>query len=179
MEERLVRISRTLSYALRHHPEKFGLTLDDEGWVPVQELLAALSTQSSERNVGFEDITAIIGKSEKKRFEVYNDMIRAYYGHSTPQKVARELAIPPAILFHGTTREAANAIKVEGLKPMKRQYVHLSDDEATARVVALRRTQRPVILRVDALRAHQQGIKFYYGNDMVWLADNIPPGFIL
>jgi putative RNA 2'-phosphotransferase len=67
---------------------------------------------------------------------------------------------------------------VEGLKPMQRQYVHLSAEEATARTVALRRTRHPVILRIDAFQAHQHGIKFYYGNDMVWLADNIPPEFI-
>jgi putative RNA 2'-phosphotransferase len=63
---------------------------------------------------------------------------------------------------------------------MKRQYVHLSAEEDTARTVALRRTSRPVILRINALQAQQQqNIKFYYGNDMVWLADHIPPGFIL
>jgi putative RNA 2'-phosphotransferase len=49
----------------------------------------------------------------------------------------------------------------------------------TARQVALRRTPHPVILQIAALQAHQQGIKFYLGNDMIWLADHIPPQFIL
>ncbi len=179
MEDRLVRLSRTMAYALRHHPENVGLTLDEEGWVPVEELLAALRQRSpSWHNVSVDDFVAIITQSDKKRYEMHAGMIRAYYGHSVPQKMTRELAIPPALLFHGTTQKAAHIIGKEGLKPMQRQYVHLSAEEATARMVALRKTAQPVILRVNALQASEQGIKFYYGNDMVWLADPIPPRFI-
>jgi putative RNA 2'-phosphotransferase len=119
-----------------------------------------------------------MAQSEKQRFEMHDDRIRAFYGHSITLKMQHELAIPPALLYHGTTPQAAKIIRVEGLKPMKRQYVHLSADEETARQVALRRTQRPVILHIDALAASQQGITFYLGNDKVWLADHIPPAFI-
>jgi putative RNA 2'-phosphotransferase len=178
MEERLKKLSRTMAYALRHHPESFGLTLDDQGWMPVDELLAALRQRSPWQRASVDDVAAVIAQSDKPRYEMRGGLIRAFYGHSIPQKMTRELATPPAMLFHGTTPEAARTIKVEGLKPMRRQYVHLSAEEATARVVALRRTIRPVILRVTALQAHQQGIKFYYGNDMIWLADPIPPRFI-
>jgi len=177
MDKRLVKISRTISYALRHHPDDFELVLDDEGWVSVPGLLTALGERNHEQTT-VEDIVAIMAQSDKQRFEMRDGMIRAYYGHSIPQKVLRELAIPPATLFHGTTQEAVKAIEVEGLKPMGRQYVHLSDEEATARTVALRRTSHPVILRINALQAHEHGIKFYYGNDMVWLADSIPADFI-
>ncbi len=44
MKEELVQLSRTMSYALRHHPESFGLVLDSEGWVPVDDLLASASS---------------------------------------------------------------------------------------------------------------------------------------
>ena len=143
MEERLVKISRTIAYALRHHPENFSLTLDDEGWVFVQDLLLAIRDHSSWKDINVDDIAAVIAQSSKQRFEMHDNMIRAYYGHSIPQKITREIATPPAILFHGTTQEAADKIKVAGLKPMKRQYVHLSADEATARAVALRRNSSP------------------------------------
>ncbi len=61
---------------------------------------------------------------------------------------------------------------------MKRQYVHLSEDQATARKVALRRTKRPVIFKVDAQRAYHEGLNFYLGNDQIWLADSIPPIYL-
>ena len=179
MEEKLVQLSRTMSYALRHHPESFGLTLDSEGWTPVDDLLAALREQQNTwRNVSIDDLSAVIKQSEKRRFEISDNRIRAYYGHSISEKVTKEMAVPPPVLFHGTTPEAANHIELEGLKPMKRQYVHLSADRETALQVARRRTRLPIILCISALEAHQQGVHFYLGNDMVWLADTIPPKFI-
>jgi putative RNA 2'-phosphotransferase len=179
MKPYLVQLSKTMAYALRHQPEQFGLTLDEEGWVAVDDLLAALRRHSSDwQDIQAEDFAEVMAQSDKQRYEMRDGKIRAYYGHSTTKKIAQEVTAPPVILFHGTTPQAAKAIRVEGLKPMKRQYVHLSADEATARQVALRRTQRPVLLRIAAQEAFQQGIKFYLGNDMVWLAEPIPPHFI-
>lgn len=180
MDENLIRLSKTISHALRHKPEDYGLVLDAEGWVPVEELLTALrKRRGSWRHVGVADLERINAESEKQRFEMRAGKIRAFYGHSTVEKIERQPIVPPATLYHGTTAQAAAAIRREGLKSMKRQYVHLSTDEKTARVVALRRTGQPVILRVAALRAHEQGINFYQGNEDIWLADPIPPEFIL
>ena len=179
MNERLIRLSKTISHALRHKPEEYGLQLDAEGWVPVETLLDALHRRRETwRQVRVADIEQIMDESEKQRFEMRNGKIRAFYGHSTADKIEKQPAIPPAFLYHGTTPQAAEAILREGLRSMKRQYVHLSTDEKTARLVALRRTSQPVILRVAALEAHQQGIHFYPGNEDIWLADPVPPAFI-
>jgi putative RNA 2'-phosphotransferase len=179
MEEDLVRLSKTISHALRHNPEGYGLRLDNEGWVPVEELLCALRQRHEAwRWVSVTDLDSMIAASERQRFELRAGKIRAFYGHSTVERVEKQSAIPPALLYHGTTPQAANAIQQEGLKPMKRQYVHLSTSEQTARVVALRRTTRPVLLHIIALEAHHQGILFYPGNQDIWLADAIPPPFL-
>ena len=179
MREDLIRLSRTVSHALRHKPEQYGLTLDDEGWVDVRDLLAALAARRREwLRLGEEDLRAMMAQADKQRFELRDGRMRAFYGHSVPQKVERVPAVPPAVLFHGTTPQAADAIRAGGLRPMRRQYVHLSTDEATALQVGRRRTSAPVLLTIDAERAHQHGIVFYLGNDMVWLADAIPPEFI-
>ncbi len=179
MREDLVRLSRTISHALRHKPEQYGLTLDDEGWVAVRDLLAALAARRREwQRLSEDDLRAMMAQSDKQRFELRDGCIRAFYGHSVPQKVERVAAVPPPTLFHGTTPQAAAAIRADGLRPMKRQYVHLSADEATALQVGRRRTASPVLLTIDAESAHQHGVAFYPGNDMVWLADAIPPEFI-
>jgi putative RNA 2'-phosphotransferase len=179
MHEHLIRLSKTISHALRHQPEAYGLQLNPEGWVAVDDLLAALRRhRSSWRDISLADITTIMAESEKQRFELHNGMIRAFYGHSTLEKVEKQPITPPTTLYHGTTPQAAAEIRREGLKSMKRQYVHLSTDEKTARLVALRRTGQPVILHIAALQAHEQGIHFYLGNEDIWLADPIPPTFI-
>jgi putative RNA 2'-phosphotransferase len=179
MKQALTQLSRTLSYALRHHPESLGLQLDAEGWVDVQTLLDALSQhRSAWKDVQEADILEIMAQSDKQRFELKNGRIRAFYGHSLPQKIERIPDPPPMFLYHGTTPQAYGRIQQQGILPMDRQYVHLSAEKQTAVQVARRRTGTPVILKIDAQHAVLQGIHFYLGNDMVWLADRIPPEWI-
>lgn len=180
MNENLTRLSKTISHALRHQPEMYGLRLDHEGWVSIDELLTALlQRRNAWRTVGMAEIETILAESTKQRFEMRDGKIRAYYGHSTQEKVEKQPEMPPEILYHGTTPQATAAIRREGLKTMQRQYVHLSTDEKTARLVALRRTPQPVILRIAAQQAYRQGIRFYAGNEDIWLADPIPSTFIM
>lgn len=155
------------------------MQLDAEGWVPLDALLDALHQRKSWQHVSIADIDAILAESDKERFEMREGRIRALYGHSVSEKVKKQAAVPPEILYHGTTSRSAATIHSKGHLPMKRQYVHLSTNEKTARQVALRRTNSPVILRIAGLKAHQQGVRFYPGNENVWLADAIPPTFII
>ena len=172
-------LSKTMSHALRHAPQLYHLQLDEQGWVPVEALLEALRHHRRQwTNLQEADLHAVIANADKQRFEIRDGKIRAIYGHSVREKIEKTPATPPAILYHGTTPQATASIRVQGLKPMGRQYVHLSADEETALLVARRRTDHPVILKVAALDAHKHGITFYLGNDMVWLADVIPPEYI-
>ena len=61
---------------------------------------------------------------------------------------------------------------------MRRQYVHLSVDSAMAAEVGRRKAGRPVILRILAAQAHEHGVRFYVGNEKVWLADVVPATFV-
>lgn len=179
MRHDLVQLSKTISHALRHAPEQYGLTLDKEGWVAVPDLLIALHRWRKQwEDVQEADLLAIMAQSEKQRFELKDGKIRAYYGHSVAEKLERTSSLPPPVLYHGTTPRAAEAILIEGLKPMGRQYVHLSAERATALLVARRRTDQPVILKIATEQAQQAGITFYLGNEMVWLSDAIPAQYI-
>jgi putative RNA 2'-phosphotransferase len=172
-------VSRAVSHALRHEPWLYELELDDLGWAPVETLLGALRSERAEwSSLNEADLTEMINRSEKKRHEMRDGRIRALYGHSTPQRLLKESAEPPAILYHGTSPCSAELINSDGLIPMSRQYVHLSVDEATAAQVGRRKANAPIILQVDAARAHADGITFYRGNELVWLADFVPPRFI-
>lgn len=179
MDSRLIKLSKTISRALRHAPWEYELELDEEGWTPVEDLLAALADwRDSWRSLTATDLAALIAGSDKRRFEIREGRIRALYGHSLPRKLLKTPAAPPAFLYHGTTQRALPSIMADGLKPMRRQYVHLSVDRATAQIVAGRKGQDVVILLIQAQRAHHEGIAFYEGNEMVWLADAIPASYL-
>lgn len=171
-------LSKEISYALRHAPWEYELELDDDGWVDVNQLLLALKLNPKWSNIGTTDLELMISKSEKKRHEIVDGRIRAFYGHSIPNKILKSEATPPAILYHGTTREVLNSILQEGLKPNQRQYVHLSQDIETALQVGKRRDSEPIIFEIDAELAFANGVKFYLGNEKVWLADAIPPEYL-
>jgi putative RNA 2'-phosphotransferase len=172
-------LSRVISHALRHEPWVYELELDDAGWVGVDALVAALRAERPEwEGVSEADLARMMAEADKQRYEMRDGKFRALYGHSTPQKLSREAADPPAILFHGTPAKTVALIRKEGLRPMRRQYVHLSVDTATATQVGRRKAKEPVILRVRAADAHGAGVRFYRGNDLVWLADTVTPEFI-
>lgn len=174
-------LSKKMSYALRHNPDKYGLSMDVEGWVSVQELLAGINrvhNESLSRPVTEADLIDVIEHADKRRFAMREGEICALYGHSIPMLIHHEKADPPAVLFHGTSHQALESIRQEGLRPMSRQYVHLSTDREMAESVGRRHDAHPVILVIDAAAAQRDGIAFYRGNERVWLCDALPARYL-
>ncbi|HEY6793903.1 MAG TPA: RNA 2'-phosphotransferase [Kineosporiaceae bacterium] len=173
------RLSKVVAHALRHEPWLYELELDDEGWVPVDELLEALAAKGSDwAGLGASDIEAMLASSSKQRYELAAGRIRALYGHSVPGRLAKQKAVPPEILYHGTSPPAWVTIRSAGLAPMGRQYVHLSVDEVMAGQVGRRKAARAVVVRVRAGEAARNGVPFYRGNEHVWLADGVPARYL-
>ena len=75
-------LSKEVSYALRHAPSEYGLALDENGWVDVQELLKALKENNKWASIELNDLISMIEASDKKRHEIVGDKIRALYGHT-------------------------------------------------------------------------------------------------
>jgi putative RNA 2'-phosphotransferase len=171
-------LSKALSLILRHEPGKFGLTLDDQGWVDLAELLAAVHRRRDWREVTEAEIREVVETSDKQRFEIGGERIRARYGHSVPQAVTYPEVEPPELLYHGTSPKALPAIRAEGLCSMQRQYVHLSTDTEQARAVGRRHCSRPVILTIRAYDAWQAGVKFFQPEARLYLSPAVPPAFI-
>lgn len=113
----------------------------------------------------------------KYRFTILDDDIRANYGHSLAERIAQQAAEPPALLLHGTHESALARILVEGLVPMKRQYVHMTALPELALRVGARRG-KPVLLEIEAARANAAGVTFYRANESCWLADAVPAQFL-
>ena len=84
------KLSKEVSYVLRHVPWEYGLEMDEKGWVPIEQLLDALHRTKKWINICETDLTEMIELSEKKRHEIKNGRIRAFYGHSIPMKIIKE-----------------------------------------------------------------------------------------
>ena len=174
-----IKLSKTISYILRHHPEEYNVVLDKDGFARIDNLLDAINFKKEfNKKITLEDIKYILYNSDKKRWEVVGDNIRAYYGHSFENEIEHEEKAPPDILYHGTTHEALERILSEGLLPMDRQFVHLSEDEETAAIVGKRRDKDPIVLIIDSKRAYEEGIKFMCENNHIWLSKKIDKKYI-
>lgn len=172
------RISKFLSYVLRHRPDAIGLRLDGQGWACVDELVEKANA-CGDVTLDRARLREVVENNDKKRFSLSEDgaRIRAAQGHSVRVDLALEPAEPPEHLFHGTATRFLDSILREGLRPQQRQYVHLSKDPATAADVG-RRYGRPVVLTVSARAMHERGFTFYLAENGVWLTDAVPPGYI-
>ena len=177
MGSRIERLSKYLSYILRHNPSSVKLALDENGFMQLDHLISAIQTEDKWSWVTRSDIMKVQRKSDKNRFEIVGNKIRAVYGHSLPARVQHEVVVPPVILYHGTARRSLQSILRNGILPMRRQYVHLSTSVEEAYYVGLRKDYDTLILRVLALKAHEAGVKFYQAGS-VFLSEPIPSRFI-
>ncbi|WP_234414335.1 RNA 2'-phosphotransferase [Paenibacillus sp. CAA11] len=76
-------LSKLMTKLLRHTPEEFGIVLDPEdGSCRMEELLEALQKERKWAWLQREDVEEVVRNSDKQRFEIRGDRIRARYGHS-------------------------------------------------------------------------------------------------
>jgi putative RNA 2'-phosphotransferase len=171
-------LSKLMAYILRHRPDEFGLVLDEDGFISLKELLQAIAEEEGWSYVRRSHIMEVASTSERERFEVQDERIRATYGHSLPHRIHYEPAAPPTILYHGTRRRAYPHILHRGLDPMGRSYVHLTTSPELAMRIGKRRDPQPVLLEIQAQRASEEGVPFYQANPLIYLTDHIPPSYI-
>ena len=158
--------SKRLAYLLRHS------TLPNKvGWVKVDVV-------QNELGVSLLDIQKIVHEDTKGRFEFSEDKssVRALYGHSIDVNLGLEPTIPPPVLYHGTAEKYIDSIMKEGLRPRKRNFVHLSETIDMAKQVGARHGS-PVVLSIDIEAMIRAGYKFYKAQYGIWLTGDILPNF--
>lgn len=176
-QKQIRKISKLLSLALRHQPERLSIELDKHGWTDTSRLINALNQQGVAMDMNL--LITVVQENDKQRFAFNEDQsrIRANQGHSVTIDLQLAPATPPEYLYHGTVPRFMDAIRVDGLMKMSRQHVHLSPDIETARKVGSRRGQ-PIILTIATGQMHRAGHAFFISENKVWLTDHVPPKYI-
>lgn len=163
--------SKEISYILRHNSK--GLTMSKDGYVLVSDLLEKI-------NISFEELKEIVETNDKKRFAFSEDFknIRASQGHTLKIDVELKKYIGKNIKFyHGTSNQFLESIKKSGLIPMKRQYVHFTDDKEIAIENGLRYAKSKnnlILFSVDTGLLELNKIPVYISDNNVYQIKQIP-----
>lgn len=166
-----------MSYVLRHKPEAIGITLDKNGLVETDVLLAACRLHN--HPLTREELEEVVRTNDKQRFAFSEDgsKIRASQGHSVEIELDYREIEPPEFLYHGTVTRFLASIQEKGLVKGRRHHVHLSGDTETAQKVGMRHGE-PVVLSIAAGKMYRNGFVFYLSANGVWLTDRVPVRYI-
>lgn len=163
--------SKRLSFLLRHSRDPQYIDLQG-GWAPVATILSVL-------NIGRAELDAIVAEDEKSRYSYDRSgmKIRANQGHSIPGVIVdMDRPEPPEVLYHGTATRFLDDIMRDGLKPMTRQWVHISQDFNTAVAVG-KRHGKPAVVVIEAQAFVADGNELYRSENGVWQARSVPAAY--
>jgi len=177
MAEEYKRLSKFLCVVLRHNPSAAGVEVNEHGWAKVDELIERV--RSTGREIDREKLEAIVATDSKTRYSFSADgtMIRCNHGHTIPVDLELPATQPPEFLLHGTGDVHVPSIDQQGLKPVKRMYVHMTESMEMAVSVGSRHG-KPVLYRVHSGAMARDGYVFYRSASQIWLTDRVPKGYL-
>ncbi len=180
MDDReLDHLGRVVTGILRHFPDKYGLQVDPQGWIPLPQMVRAIGGQHrGYRWLRIHHIVAIAETDPKGRYEIKDDRIRATYGHTLDVDLDLPTENIPDELFFPVTPEEVTVVLEVGLKPTDRRKVHLSKTAQDARAAGSVRTPNPVILAIDAKAARARGVVIKQAGKTVYLVDQVPAEYL-
>nr|XP_040031353.1 tRNA 2'-phosphotransferase 1 isoform X1 [Gasterosteus aculeatus aculeatus] len=183
-----VRLSKSLSYALRHGANQMGLQMGSDGFMFVEELLA----HPQFRAYSLKDVERIVATNDKKRFKLSAHpedgrlLIRASQGHSLPvmdlelKPVLAGSPDCPAEAVHGSYLRNWSSIQQEGLSRMKRTHIHLAlglpGEEG---VISGMRKDCDLAVYIDVFKALADGVEFFWSDNGVLLTAGDAQGKLL
>jgi len=176
MEKNITKVSKYLSFILRHKPEEIGLELDAQGWASITQLIENTKDFTLDREL----LDIVVETNDKQRFAFSSDglKIRANQGHSIEVDLKLPAVEPPETLYHGTAERFHPSINADGLIKGNRHHVHLTESLAVAKSVGSR-YGKPVLLKIDTKQMFLDGQQFYKTANNVWLVDAVAPQYIL
>jgi putative RNA 2'-phosphotransferase len=178
-DRELDHLGRVMTGILRHFPDRYHLEVDEHGWIPIAQIVRAISQQHRAYHwLRVHHLVAIAESDPKGRYEVKDDRIRATYGHTLEISLDLPTENIPDLLYFPVTAEEATIVLEVGLKPSDRKKVHLSRTAEDARAAGSVRTPEPVILEIDARRARDGGLVIMQAGKTVFLTDQVPADFL-
>ncbi len=170
------KLSKSLSYILRHGAEKEKITMLPDGFVKLSDLLK----HNNFKNYKVEDFERVVADNDKQRFTLKKDdngqyWVRANQGHSLKtveqlelEKITDASAFP--IVIHGTYLRSWPIIEKEGLSKMNRNHIHFATGfPEEGGVISGMRGSCQVAIYINMKKAMEDGYEFFQSANNVIL----------
>jgi len=164
---------------LRHFPQQFEIKLDKHGWGDIEAIADAIRNRIDRFYwVRKKHIEAIALTDEKGRYQIKNGKIRATYAHTIEVDLSDLPKAEIDELYYPVTEEEVDIVLEQGLFPTDRNKVHLSGSIEKAMEAGRIRTENPVLLKIDAKRAMEDGVDIRRAGRDVYIANEIGAKYI-
>ena len=178
-DEEVDQLGRIMAGVLRHFPERFELAMDPHGWVDVRQLVDSVRSRRSQFHwLRPHHIKALVATDPKGRYQLETERVRATYGHSIDVDLDLPTDNIPETLYYPATEEEVPILLETGLKPSDRKQVHLSLAPENAADAGSHRTEKPVILKVDAGKAIGDGVLIKRAGKTVFITKEVPAEYL-
>lgn len=187
-EDKDVRLSKSLSYVLRHGANQMGFQLSTDGFLFLEDLLA----HPQFRCYSVDDVKRVVETNDKQRFKLQPHsengrlQIRANQGHSVQ---VEDLALKPVLAgspdcpseaVHGSYFRNWSSIQQHGLSRMKRTHIHLAPGlPGEEGVISGMRKDCDLAIFIDVIKALSDGIQFFWSDNGVLLTTGDTEGKLL
>jgi len=180
MDDREVRkLSSILIGILRHFPQQFNVKLDSHGWADIDEVVNAIKNKIDRFYwLRKRHVVALALTDEKGRYQLREGKIRATYAHTIEVDLSDLPDADVDALYYPVTEEELEIVLEQGLLPTDRNKVHLSGSIEKAMEAGKTRVENPVILKIDAKKAMEDGIVIKKAGKEVYIADEIDAKYI-
>ncbi|XP_042862520.1 tRNA 2'-phosphotransferase 1-like isoform X2 [Penaeus japonicus] len=183
MGDHKVKVSKALSWLLRHGAAKEGLELLPGGWAKLDDVLK----RPKFKRVTLQDIKEIVASCPKQRFGLKEDSgvyyIKANQGHSIqvedPEltEVTLEDGVPEVV--HGTYYRHWPSIREQGLSRMNRTHIHFAPGlPGDSGVISGMRSSCQLYIWINLPKALADDIKFFKSANNVILCSGNKEGIL-
>ena len=173
------KLSSIMIGILRHFPQQFGVELDRHGWGDIDKIASAISHKVDRFHwIRKRHIVAVALTDEKGRYEVKEGKIRATYAHTIDVDLSDLPKAEVDTLYYPVTDVEKEIVMEQGLFPTDRKKVHLSATIEKAIEAGKVRDENPVILKIDAKKAMEDGVDIRKATENVYIADKIDAKYI-
>jgi len=178
-DKEVKKLSGILIGILRHFPEQFGIKLDSHGWGDMEKIAEAIRHKIDRYYwVRKKHIEAIALTDEKGRYQSKNGKIRATYAHTIEVDLSDLPKADVDILYYPVTEEELEIVLEQGIFPTDRNKVHLSRTVEKAMEAGKVRTENPILLKIDAKKAIEDGVDIRKATKDVYITDEISARYI-